>query len=65
MVYNCDVCGMDLKRKGKTEKTLLQSYKVLVVTKVEKWKCPSGCELKGINNKLNESLKKVKSGLFN
>lgn len=49
MVYNCDVCGMDLKNQGKTQKTYLQSYKVLVVTKVEKWKCPTGCELKGIN----------------
>jgi len=57
MVYNCDVCGMDLKRDGKTKKTYLQSYKVLIVTKEERWKCSTGCELKGINNKLNALLK--------
>ena len=58
MVYNCDVCRMDLKQKGKTETILSQNYKFLVVVKTSKWKCPTGCELKGINNKLSELFKK-------
>jgi hypothetical protein len=56
-IYNCDVCGMNLKKVGKTEKRITQSYKVLIVVKTERWKCPSGCELKGINNKLWEGKK--------
>jgi hypothetical protein len=52
--YNCDVCGMNLKKAGKTEKRLTLSYKVLIVVKTERWKCPNGCELKGINNRYLE-----------
>lgn len=52
MIYNCDVCGMNLKKQGKTEIKRRLSYKVLIVEKIERWKCPSGCELKGINNNI-------------
>ncbi len=58
-VYNCNVCGMNLKKKGKTEKKYNQMYKVLIVTKMERWKCPTGCELKGLNNRLNKTMKEV------
>ena len=54
--YNCDNCGMNLVKVGKTEVKRTLLYKVLKVEKIEKWKCPSGCELIGINNKLKESL---------
>jgi len=57
-IYNCDVCGSNLKKVGKTERRLVQSYKVLIVTRTERWKCPNGCELKGINNRLREQLAK-------
>lgn len=50
--YNCDNCGMNLEKVGKTEIKRSFLYKVLKVEKIERWKCPNGCELIGVNNKL-------------
>ncbi len=50
---------MDLKKKGKTEKTFNQSYKVLIITKTERWKCHTGRELKGSKNKFNKAFKEM------